>query len=95
MIHKISNNGGRQGERVYSIDSCGPTICASSGGPGSKTGLYYIHQKVRRLNVNEGLKMFGFDENYKWNTIVNNEEMLFYLGNCIVVNVVKVLLSNL
>jgi len=95
MIHKISNNGGRQGERVYSIDSCGPTICASSGGPGAKTGLYYIDTKVRRLNVNEGLKMFGFDENYKWNTIVKNEEMLFYLGNCIVVDVVKVLLSNL
>ena len=95
MIHKISNNGGRQGERVYSIDLCGPTICASSGGPGAKTGLYYIDEKVRRLNVNEGLKMFGFDENYKWNTIVKNEEMLFYLGNCIVVNVVKVLLSNL
>jgi len=95
MIHKISNNGGRQGERVYSIDSCGPTICASSGGPGAKTGLYYIDEKVRRLNANEGLKMFGFDENYRWNTIVKNEEMLFYLGNCIVVNVVKVLLSNL
>lgn len=42
----------------------------------------------------EGLKMCGFDENHKWNTIVKNEEMLFYLGNCIVVNVVKALLSN-
>jgi len=80
---------------VYSIDSCGPTICASSGGPGAKTGLYYVDKKVRRLNVNESLKMFGFDENYKWNTIVKNEEMLFYLGNCIVVNVVKALLSNI
>jgi DNA (cytosine-5)-methyltransferase 1 len=95
MIHKITNKGGRQGERVYSIDSCGPTICASSGGPGAKTGLYYINEKVRRLNVIEGLKMFGFDENYKWNTIVKNEEMMFYLGNCIVVNVVKTLLSKL
>jgi len=95
MIHKVSNNGGRQGERVYSIDSCGPTICASSGGPGAKTGLYYIDQKVRRLNVIEGLKMFGFDENYKWNMIVKNEDMLFYLGNCIVVDVLKVLLSKL
>lgn len=34
---------------------------------------YYIDKKVRRLNVNEGLKMFGFDEIYKWNTIVKNE----------------------
>jgi DNA (cytosine-5)-methyltransferase 1 len=95
MIHKISNNGGRQGERVYSIHSCGPTICASSGGPGAKTGLYYIDEKVRRLNVNETLKMFGFEENYKWDTFVKNETMLFYLGNSIVVNVLKVLLSNI
>ena len=95
MIHKITKNGGRQGERVYSINSCGPTICASSGGPGAKTGLYYIDEKVRRLNVNESLRMFGFNETYKWNTIVKNEDMLFYLGNSIVVNVVKVLLSNL
>jgi DNA (cytosine-5)-methyltransferase 1 len=95
LIHKISNKGGRQGERVYSIDHCGPTICASSGGPGAKTGLYYINEKIRRLNVVESLKMFGFDENYKWNHIVRDEEMLFYLGNCIVVNVLKSLLIKL
>jgi len=95
IIHKITNKGGRQGERVYSIDSCGPTICASSGGPGAKTGLYYINEKVRRLNVCEGLKMFGFDENYKWKKIVRDEDMLFYLGNSIVVNVATTLLSKL
>lgn len=41
MSHKLINKkktkkGGRQGERVYSINNCGPTICASSGGPGGK-----------------------------------------------------------
>ena len=95
IIHKITNKGGRQGERVYSIESCGPTICASSGGPGAKTGLYYINEKIRRLNVKEALKMFGFNENYKWNTIVKDEEMLFYLGNSIVVGVLKVILEKL
>lgn len=95
LVHKITNNGGRQGERVYSIDSCGPTICASSGGPGAKTGLYYIDEKIRRLNVVESLKMFGFDENYKWNMIVRDEDMLFYLGNSIVVNVIQSLFDNL
>ena len=95
IIHKITNKGGRQGERVYSIESCGPTICASSGGPGAKTGLYYINEKIRRLNVKESLKMFGFNENYKWNTIVKDEEMLFYLGNSIVINVLKVILEKL
>lgn len=95
LVNKLTGKGGRQGERVYSINYCGPTICASSGGPGAKTGLYYINEKVRRLNVVESLKMFGFDNNYKWVNLVKNEEMLFYLGNSIIVNVVKVLLSNL
>jgi DNA (cytosine-5)-methyltransferase 1 len=95
LINIISNKGGRQGERIYSINSCGPTICASSGGPGAKTGLYLINEKIRRLNINESLKMFGFDETYKWNTIVKDEEMLFYLGNSIVINVLISILSNL
>jgi DNA (cytosine-5)-methyltransferase 1 len=95
LIHKITKKGGRQGERVYSIDSCGPTICASSGGPGAKTGLYYVNNKVRRLNVNESLKMFNFDETYKWINIVKEEDMLFYLGNSIVVNVLKSILKNI
>ena len=94
MVHNVTNKGGRQGERVYSIDACGPTICASSGGPGAKTGLYYIDGRVRRLNVLEGLRMFGFDDGYKWDR-VREEEMLFYLGNSIVVNVVRSLIPNL
>ena len=95
LINKKTNNGGRQGERIYSINSCGPTICASSGGPGAKTGLYYINEKIRRLNVKEGLRMFGFAESHKWNIIVKDEEMLFYLGNSIVVNVLTTILPNL
>ena len=39
LRNKKTGKGGRQGERVYSIHTCGPTICASSGGPGAKTGL--------------------------------------------------------
>ena len=95
LVHKITNNGGRQGERVYSINHCGPTICASSGGPGAKTGLYYINNKVRRLNVIEGIRMFGFDNNYIWNEFVKEEDMLFYLGNSIVVDVLKIILKSL
>lgn len=95
IVNKLTNKGGRQGERVYSIDSCGPTICASSGGPGAKTGLYYIDKKVRRLNVVEGLKMFGYPDSYKWQDIVKKEEMLFYLGNSIVVDVLKAILPQI
>jgi DNA (cytosine-5)-methyltransferase 1 len=94
LVHKITNNGGRQGERVYSINHCGPTICASSGGPGAKTGLYYIDNKVRRLNAIEGIGMFGFDNNYIWDEFVKEEDMLFYLGNSIVVDVLKIILKS-
>ena len=94
FVHKQTNKGGRQGERIYSIEHCGPTICASSGGPGAKTGLYYIDNKVRRLNAMEGIRMFGFNDDYVWRDYVREEDMLFYLGNSIVVDVLKVILKS-
>ena len=95
LINKISKKGGRQGERIYSIDSCGPTICASSGGPGAKTGLYFINNKIRTLSVLESLRMFGFNDDYKRISIKNDNDILFYLGNSIVVNVLVELIKNL
>jgi len=80
------DKGGRQGERVYDIDSVGITICASSGGPGAKTGLYKVGDTIRRLTVKETLGMFGFSSDYKFPDCTN-EDALFYLGNSIVVNV--------
>ena len=80
------DKGGRQGERVYSIDAVGITVCASSGGPGAKTGLYKVGDIIRRLTVVETLGMFGFPADYMFPSITN-EDALFYLGNSIVVNV--------
>jgi len=95
LINKETGKGGRQGERVYDITKCGPTICASSGGPGAKTGLYYFDDKIRTLTINETLKMFGFDHSYKYESLSNKKDMLFYLGNCIVVNVLEELIKDL
>jgi DNA (cytosine-5)-methyltransferase 1 len=95
LINKITRKGGRQGERVYDITNCGPTICATSGGPGAKTGLYYFNSKLRTLSVKETLKMFGFNETYKYNTLKSKKKMLFYLGNSIVVNVLEELIKDL
>lgn len=95
LINKNSGKGGRQGERVYDISKCGPTICASSGGPGAKTGLYEINGKIRTLSVSETLKMFGFDKTYKYNSLSKKKDMLFYLGNSIVVNVLEELIKDL
>jgi len=95
LINKKSGKGGRQGERVYDITKCGPTICASSGGPGAKTGLYYFDGNIRTLSINETLKMFGFDDSYRYESLSNKKDMLFYLGNCIVVNVLEELIKDL
>ena len=82
-----TNKGGRQGERIYDPTAVGITVCASSGGPGAKTGLYLTGPNiVRRLNVKETLQMFGFPTTYKFPDIPA-ERALFYLGNSIVVNV--------
>jgi DNA (cytosine-5)-methyltransferase 1 len=88
VVSKSTGKGGRQGERVYSIDSVGITICASSGGPGAKTGLYMIGETIRRLTVPETLLMFGFPYTYQFPKI-SNEDALFYLGNSIVVTVLQ------
>ena len=164
LVNKETGKGGRQGERVYSINSCGPTICASSGGPGARTGLYKIpidsaiplernckllrshpsdrggsaesqdtqdagaipdrpagnkdgitkfatdrswHGKgsvilggnetirIRRLSISESLQMFGFNKDYKYETLKNKNKMLYFLGNSIVVNVLEQLIEDL
>jgi DNA (cytosine-5)-methyltransferase 1 len=95
LINKITDKGGRQGERVYDINKYGPTICASSGGPGAKTGLYLIGKKIRTLNIKETLQMFGFNVNYKYTSIHPAKKILFHLGNSIVVNVLEYLISDL
>jgi DNA (cytosine-5)-methyltransferase 1 len=95
LINKKTGKGGRQGERIYDLNKCGPTICASSGGPGAKTGLYYFNGKIRTLSINETLKMFGFNDSYKYESLLNKKDMLFYLGNSIVVNVLEELIKDL
>jgi DNA (cytosine-5)-methyltransferase 1 len=98
LINKTTGKGGRQGERIYSIDGNGPTICATSGGPGAKTGLYEVdvlNTKIRTLSVQETLQMFGFPIDYKYETLPNKKHMLFYLGNSIVVNVLIGILRRL
>jgi DNA (cytosine-5)-methyltransferase 1 len=88
IVDLKTKKGGRQGERVYDPSHVGITVCASSGGPGAKTGLYQVGTKIRRLTVTETLGMFGFPSTYNL-TDVKPENALFYLGNSIVVNVVN------
>lgn len=95
LVHKETKKGGRQGERVYGTDSYGPTVCASSGGPGGKTGLYDVNGAIRTLTISETLQMFTFDTTYKYSTLRSPKKMLFYLGNSIVVNVLVDIIQQL
>lgn len=93
LVNKDSGKKGRQGERVYDIDHAGATICASSGGPGAKTGLYRVNGVMRTLTVKEVLRMFGFPEDYKYEC--SDKHMIGYLGNSIVVPVVARIFENM
>lgn len=53
-----------QGYRVASTYGKGFTLCANSGGPGSKTGLYLVSGKPRRLTARECARMQGFPESF-------------------------------
>jgi site-specific DNA-cytosine methylase len=74
-------------------------------GPGAKTGLYEIcvlknsntqwEPQIRTLTVKETLRMFGFNDEYKYTSLKNKERMLYYLGNSIVVNVLTEILQHL
>lgn len=94
VFSDATKKGGRQGERVYDPAGCGVTVCASSGGPGAKTGLYKIGKAIRKLNSRECLKMFGFPESYDFLGATEQQRM-FFLGNSIVVNVVESLIPGI
>jgi len=88
LVNSITGLGGRQGERVYDVNAAGVTVCASSGGPGAKTGLYKVGDVIRRLTVLETTRMFGFPDTFRFDE-VTSEKALFYLGNSIVVDVAR------
>ena len=94
LVNPRTGNGGRQGERVYDSGAAGVTVCASSGGPGAKTGLYMIDGVVRRLTVLETKRMFGFPDTYAFEG-TTDEKSLFYLGNSIVVDVARSFISGI
>lgn len=94
VVSKGTGKGGRQGERVYDSDCCGITVCASSGGPGAKTGLYKVGSSIRRLSVAECLSMFGFPKDFDFLDI-SEEQRIFYLGNSIVVNALDAMVPSI
>jgi DNA (cytosine-5)-methyltransferase 1 len=76
-----------QGYRVMSPTGKGATLCANSGGPGAKTGLYLADGKPRRLTPRECARMQGFPESFIPHSTPSQARKQF--GNSVAVPVVS------
>ena len=88
----IVNKGG-QGERIYHTLGHAITLSANGGGVGSKTGLYLVNGKVRKLSPRECAKVQGFPDNF----ILNASDTQSYkqFGNSVSVNVLQYILIEI
>ena len=74
-------NKSGQGERIYSTNGHAITLSANGGGVGSRTGLYLVNGKVRRLHIDEAKSVMGFDKRHIVSDGVNGYRQL---GNAVI-----------
>jgi DNA (cytosine-5)-methyltransferase 1 len=87
----IVNKGG-QGERIYSPYGHACTLSAYGGGAGSKTGIYAIGDKLRKLSPRECARVQGFPDSF----ILDNNENQAYkqFGNSVAVKVLESIINQ-
>lgn len=76
-----------QGYRIASSKGKGFTLCANSGGPGGKTGLYLVKRTVRKLSARECARMQGFPESFRPHPSPSEAARQF--GNSVAIPVVE------
>jgi len=84
QIGKVNKGG--QGERIYHPIGHAITLSAHGGGIGSKTGLYYIDGKIRKLTPRECARVQGFPDNFVLPSSKNSAYK--QLGNSVAINVI-------
>lgn len=91
QIGKVSK--GRQGERIYHTAGHAITLSAHGGGIGAKTGIYQVHDKLRKLTGRECARIQGFPEYY----ILPDSELEAHkqFGNSVSVNTVQYILQEI
>jgi DNA (cytosine-5)-methyltransferase 1 len=82
-----------QGYRVVSAHRKGFTVCANSGGPGGKSGLYMAKRAIRKFTARECARMQGFPESF----VPHPNEQLAkrQFGNSVAMRVVRALAGSL
>ncbi len=91
QIGKVNKGG--QGERIYHPAGHAITLSAYGGGIGSKTGLYQIENKIRKLSTRECARLQGFPENFKIHKTQTQAYKQF--GNSVTVNVLQYIAINI
>jgi len=91
QIGKVNKGG--QGERIYHPLGHSITLSAYGGGVGSKTGLYLINGKIRKLSPRECARIQGFPDSF----ILNNSDSQSYkqFGNSVAINVLQYILFEI
>lgn len=84
---------GGQGERIYHPTGHAITLSAYGGGVGSKTGLYHIDGKIRKLSPRECARIQGFPDSFK---IISSQSQAYQqFGNSVAINVLVAILHNI
>ena len=91
QIGKVNKGG--QGERIYHTLGHAITLSAYGGGAGSKTGLYLVNGKIRKLSPRECARVQGFPDDF----ILNSSDIQSYkqFGNSVSVNVLQHILIEI
>lgn len=91
QIGKVNKGG--QGERIYDIKGHAITLSAHGGGVGSKTGLYKVGDKVRKLSPRECARLQGFPECFIIDKSVAQAHKQF--GNSVSIDVLQYILKQI
>ena len=86
-------NKGGQGDRIYHPNGVAITLSAEGGGTGSKTGLYYINNKIRKLHPRECARLMGFPDDYVLASSKNQAYKQF--GNSVIVDVLQYIIKEI
>ena len=90
QIGKVNKGG--QGERIYHALGHAITLSAHGGGAGSKTGLYQIDNKIRKLSPRECARLQGFPEDFILPKSVSEAHRQF--GNSVSIDVLQYIIEE-
>jgi DNA (cytosine-5)-methyltransferase 1 len=85
QIGKVNKGG--QGERIYHTLGHAITLSAYGGGVGSKTGLYLVDNKIRKLSPRECARLQGFPDTFILDKTLTQSYKQF--GNSVSINVLQ------